>query len=348
MKKIGKLILAAIALVMVNPLRGNSEEKNYLIANAEKNNSAVQIFRYYGNDRFETSTILSNLLSIKGSEHIFLVNGENFADALFSGPLASVSNSPILLTKKGELPKVVENKIAEMKVKRVTIVGGLSSVSVDIENKVKKMGIVVDRISGSDRFETAKKLSDARASVLGSKSSEKIAYASGTNFADALSATPFIYYDDVANILPQNNKPIVEYIPYKNESNKGNTLYIFGGINSVPQNVNSEYVTTRFSGADRYATSVEIAKECEKKLNNKINTVFIASGEDFPDALSVGPIVARHGSVVLLTEKNTLNAEVAGFISERQIDRINIIGGESTISKNVVNEILELHKIQKW
>lgn len=342
MKKLKKILLSILILFTINLSIGYSYaddiENNLATMKNEKIN--IQLFRFSGNDRYETSVILSDFISILGSQRIFLANGENFADALFGGPLAASYNSPILLTTKDKLPSIVERKIIDLKIKNLTILGGENSVSSEVEQKLINMGIKVDRIAGIDRFETARKISLKRGEVLQAKNGESIAYASGVNFADALAASPFIYYDDMNSTLPENNIPVLNYIPYNNESAKNDIRYIFGGINSIPDKaIENMKITTRFSGEDRYSTSVEIAKECEKKLNMKINTVFIASGDDFPDALSVGPIAARHGSVILLTSKDYLSPDVKSFLMKRNIQRINIIGGNSAISDSVENEI---------
>lgn len=57
---------------------------------------------------------------------------------------------------------------------------------------------------------------------------------------------------------------------------------IFGGKNSIP----GFDEIKRIAGSDRYETSLEIAREFNSK------NIVIASGENFPDALS-GALVAK-------------------------------------------------------
>ena len=86
----------------------------------------------------------------------------------------------------------------------------------------------------------------------------------------------------------------------------GGTVYILGGTTAVPASVATTltglgFVVTRLSGADRYATAVAVAGA----IGNP-GTVLLATGTNFPDALSAGPAAAHLGGAVLLTNGSTL------------------------------------------
>ncbi len=61
--------------------------------------------------------------------------------------------------------------------------------------------------------------------------------------------------------------------------------------------------TERWSGEDRYATSVGVSEEA---FPSGADTVFIATGESFPDALAAGPVAASLDGPILLTATNQL------------------------------------------
>lgn len=59
--------------------------------------------------------------------------------------------------------------------------------------------------------------------------------------------------------------------------------------------------TERIYGIDRYETSLNIAKKIYEI--KPFNEVFIASGENYPDALSAAPIAAIKEIPIILTRK---------------------------------------------
>src|SRR4051812_48243684 len=61
--------------------------------------------------------------------------------------------------------------------------------------------------------------------------------------------------------------------------------------------------TVRLSGANRYATASAIS---QAMFPSGAPAVVVASGEVFPDALVGGPLAARVGGPVLLTQRNGL------------------------------------------
>lgn len=88
--------------------------------------------------------------------------------------------------------------------------------------------------------------------------------------------------------------------------------------------------TSRYAGADRYATSVEVSRNTPGG-----STVFLANGQKFPDALSAGPVVAAEGAHLLLTKPDELPAIVAQRIGELAPDTIVVVGSEASVSDGV-------------
>ncbi|WP_392485905.1 cell wall-binding repeat-containing protein [Haloimpatiens sp. FM7315] len=95
---------------------------------------------------------------------------------------------------------------------------------------------------------------------------------------------------------------------------------------------------TRIGGKDRYSTSVEISK----KGWSQSNSVILATGEGFADALCATPLGAKLDSPILLNPKGTLNEEVKNEIIRLKTNKVVIIGGTGAISKNVEASITAL------
>ncbi|MDO5689991.1 MAG: leucine-rich repeat protein [Tissierellia bacterium] len=88
-----------------------------------------------------------------------------------------------------------------------------------------------------------------------------------------------------------------------------------------------EIPMTRIAGADRYQTAIAINKE----LYESADTVFFASGANFPDALTAAPLAAMFDAPLLLYHPNAL-VDVRGELDRLGASKIMLIGGEASIS----------------
>ena len=94
--------------------------------------------------------------------------------------------------------------------------------------------------------------------------------------------------------------------------------------------------TTRLWGADRYATAVAVS---QRAFSRPLDLVVIASGEDFPDALTAGAFAARANAPLLLTRKRTLPSVVRAELRRLNPDRIYVVGGPGAVSRSVLTEL---------
>lgn len=99
--------------------------------------------------------------------------------------------------------------------------------------------------------------------------------------------------------------------------------------------------TTRLAGADRYLTSVAISQQAfpTSEIGVGVPLLFVASGTDFPDALSAGPVVAQLGGPILLTTPGTLPASVRSEIARLEPQKILVIGGLGAVSGAVFSQL---------
>jgi putative cell wall-binding protein len=95
---------------------------------------------------------------------------------------------------------------------------------------------------------------------------------------------------------------------------------------------------TRAAGDDRYATSVAAAKTV---WPDTAPVVFVASGTDFPDALSAGPAAAHEGGPLLLTARGALPGTVAAELRSLHPRRVVVVGGPSAVSDDVLPEVAQ-------
>ncbi len=98
--------------------------------------------------------------------------------------------------------------------------------------------------------------------------------------------------------------------------------------------------TWRLGGASRYETAVEVAEHNW----NTIETVVIASGQSFPDALVAAPLAAALDAPILLARKDGLEGEAFDYLLRRKPQPVKayIIGGEAVMGAEVVDDLERL------
>lgn len=123
-------------------------------------------------------------------------------------------------------------------------------------------------------------------------------------------------------------------------------------VNHTTENLNKQNVennnsivnnTTRISGPDRYATSVEMSK----KLYDRSDTVILVNGEASPDALASVPLSSILKSPILLVKKNEIPNNVMDEIKRLGAKKIIIVGGVDSISKTMESNLLKGFDIER-
>lgn len=186
-----------------------------------------------------------------------------------------------------------------------------------------------NRLYGSDRINTAIEISRA-----GWKSTSDYAVlVTANNFPDALCAAPLAKLYNAPLLLTDSNmlntavKAELQRLSVKNVIIVGGTGVVSDAVfNSVRQFASVQ----RIAGADREETSVEVAK----RLGNP-GAAVLATGQDFPDALSISSIAAAKGMPILLTGRDTLSDKVDKYLKDYGISTTYIVGGTGAISSAI-------------
>lgn len=97
-----------------------------------------RVTRIAGANRYATAVLLSVLNFPHGAETVFVVSGSTFADALALGPTVA-GKGPILLTATDQLPWETAREIQRLKPTEIVIVGGVSSVSAEVESQLQAL-----------------------------------------------------------------------------------------------------------------------------------------------------------------------------------------------------------------
>jgi putative cell wall-binding protein len=290
--------------------------------------------RLWGATRYETAAAISNT-GWKTSVYAVLASGEDFPDALCSAPLAKkLNNAPILLTQKDALNSSAEQQLQRLGVKTVYIVGGTGVISTDIEKRVKELGMDVIRIAGADRYETSVKVAEQ----VGFDG--QIVIASGENFADALSIAPIAAEKNMPILLTRASaipESVKTYLSNKDISSS----YIIGGAGAVSDEAIKDIKNTkRLWGASRYETNTAVLSEFYSSISH--TNIYIASGDNYADAVSGAALAAANNSGMILTG-STLGNSAGNFLSSRMMGgvQIYIYGGTGAVTDTAVNQILQ-------
>lgn len=293
--------------------------------------------RLGGKDRYETASIVAQSGWSTGSDYVIIARGDDFADALCATPLAKHYNAPILLTDSKKLISSTEAEIKALKPKHIIIIGGTGAVTAAVEQKLKGLASDVQRVAGSDRYDTSVKV----ANTLGK--STKIAVVRGDQFADALSIAPVAAAESMPVILTKTDKLPDEVKSYL-AANKISVSYVIGGTGAVNDAVKSQLPgSERISGSDRFETNKNVLENFEDDLN--FEKVFVAVGagrlgNEFADALSASALAAKTSSPVVIEYKG-IEAGTVSFINNAITPKTAVIpvGGTAVVSDNDVKTL---------
>jgi len=93
---------------------------------------------------------------------------------------------------------------------------------------------------------------------------------------------------------------------------------------------------TRLSGANRYATAVEISKAA---FDPGVELVLIANGTRFPDALSGAPVAGTFGAPILLVTASGIPEPVKKELGRLKPKLIVVLGGTGVVSDGVLRQL---------
>lgn len=292
--------------------------------------------RVAGADRYSTAAALSRKV-FAAPQDVYIASGENFPDALAAGPLAGRGlPNPILLVRRTTLPEVTKAELKRLAPANVTIIGGLGAIDASVAAAVSAAvpAASVVRTGGANRFDTAAIIAEQMDMV---QPWERMVLVSGENFPDAFAAGPLAIglrgpmLLTKRDGLPTETQRVLEAVRPWN-------IWVVGGSGVVSTSVVSELhrllPTTevdRVWGRDRYATAANLAHG--QFGVQRPQSVFMASGTNFPDALSAVPVAGNQpggefgGAPIVFTRPTCLPPATADYLAlDRPILRV-VVGG---------------------
>ncbi|MPU14958.1 hypothetical protein FGL68_07095 [Acinetobacter baumannii] len=377
----GNKILKIIAMTCTFAILSSFSIKNVY---ADENGNWTKD-RIWGSDRFETANKIADEFcktneelglkpdrkgiyiypdtSTNPIDTVILANGFDFPDAVCSTPLSKTLNAPVLLSHADNLTDSTKKQIEKMNIKNVTIVGGTSAISENVENQLKSMKINVNRLGGIDRYDTSYLIA---AKLLEGSKIEGATIVGGMQWQDSMIS---------ASGSTIQNKPILLAPTSENEVlKKYKTLLEQQGINiddvdiygdyknikidilksMVPKNTNlseesniGAFKTYKAELENKYTNAFAILDHAyTRTLPYKVHeNVFLTRGDDFADSLTVAPLATKMSSpIVFGTPVHKGWSKWDEFIesANKETERLNYTVTErecETFCNNVVNEI---------
>jgi putative cell wall-binding protein len=221
----------------------------------------------------------------------------------------------------------------------LTLLAGRPITGLDIT--LPEAGITTSRVSGADRFAVGVAVSKAAHS-----DGADVAYiVTGANYPDALSAGPAAIIDgapllltDGSALTPSVRDELIRLDPEK--------IVVVGGPNSISDAVLGQLKalqpnTVRVSGRDRFEASRNVAEFAFGASG--ATHAYIATGTNFPDALSAGAVAgARNAPVVLVDGRGTLDAATTKLLTDLGVDGITIVGGPASVNTGLEAQLKKI------
>jgi hypothetical protein len=137
-------------------------------------------------------------------------------------------------------------------------------------------------------------------------------------------------------------------------SHEVRTVYLVGGpavlsraLESAVKSLGVDVV--RLGGDDRYQTAVKVAQAIDTlRPADTPQQVFLASGTDFPDALSAGAPAGAASGAVLLTRGSRMAPDTAAYLAGRSGVTVYAVGGDAARAVNLPagNEIVGANRYE--
>ncbi|HBG8547819.1 TPA: cell wall-binding protein Cwp10 [Clostridioides difficile] len=312
--------------------------------NSSDSTSNVTVKKLKGADRFETAIKISQSGWTK-SDTVVIVNGEDksMVDGLTATPLASVKNSPILLSSNEKLPQKTVEELKRLNPSKVIVIGGNNSMPNSVVEAIKAVNskISVQRIGGDTRYQTSINIAKE---IDKTNNVSKLYIGAGNGEADSLSIASLAGKEKTPIVLTQKDGVDNEAEQFI-KSNKVSNIYFIGGVEKISNKAieqvgkiaNKDISNNRVAGQTRQETNAKVIDKFYSQ--SKLDGIVVANQDKLIDALAVGPLAAKNNSPVILAT-NTLDKSQESSLKGKNSSKLFEVGGG--IASSVIDKIKSL------
>jgi putative cell wall-binding protein len=299
----------------------------------------VDLRRLFGAGRVETAAAVSAASFEPGVGAVFVATAGGFADALAGGPAAATVGAPVLLTSGSALPAATKDELRRLAPDRIAVLGGRGAVPASVEEELATFASgEVTRLAGDSRFSTAAAISQAHFPP-----GVPVAYvATGADFPDALAGGAAAAAQGGPVLLTERDRLPAATAEELVRLRPG-AIRVLGGraaVSDAVVDVLRAHTTgdvQRLAGAGRYETAAAVVRSA---FPGVAETVFIATGAAFPDALAGVPAAAREQAPLLLVDRDRVPDVIATELRRLRPARLRLLGGASAVSAAVESALV--------
>ncbi|MEW9502370.1 cell wall-binding repeat-containing protein [Jeotgalibacillus marinus] len=278
---------------------------------------------FYGSNRYETAALISQR-GWSRSDTVVLVRGDEFTDAIAAVPLAHKLDAPMLVNGSDVLNDETKQEIERLGAKEVIIIGGYLSINQDVEQQIKALGVAVDRINGSTRYDTAKIIAEQ----LGNNHDEAIVI-NVNAFTDGIAIAPYAAREGIPILFTEK-----DYIPKETKDilDQVKSTTVLGGYLVISDDILRQMpAPNQIAGATVYSTTDMVIK----LFNSSRNQAYVVSRDSFADGMTASVLAAKNDESIIFSNANQLLDVPRQTMN--LFDNITIIGGP--FSPDLVEEI---------
>ncbi len=301
-----------------------------------------------GADRYATAaTAMTEVAHPTGTGTAVLATGEEFPDALAAAGLVGQTDAAMLLTQHDTLPTATADALSDLGVDNVYLMGGGNAVARTVARQLRDRGYDVGRVRGRDRYATAAAAAREvfRLGPTAQVDGQPAAFlATGEDYADAVTAGAPAAAGEAAPVLltqhgtlPQVTREVISDLGIGH-------VWVVGGQAAVGRAVarqlrEMDVEVERLAGRSRQRTAVAVARTFVNSPTLAGDTVTLAGGMAFPDALVGGVTAAATGGPVLLTDSATeLGAAAEDYLANppAAVSVVRAMGGPVALRRSVL------------
>lgn len=301
--------------------------------------------RVGGAERTATAANVALRAFPAGTDQAIITTSFTAQDALISASLAGATDAAMLLVNPNQVPEATAAALQELGVQTITLVGNEASISAAVQEELAVDYDVV-RINGATPYAIAAAVADQTVEVAGTmqiNGLRTVLLANGETFPDALSGSAAAYAGPLP-VLYTEPAQLREEVSTFLDARDIQQVIILGGTLAVSDEVqtaleNRGRKVVRLGGQTRVETSTVIAAWTEEELSFATDTIILARGDDFPDALTAGQLGGTlRVPLVLAATPTVLPQPAAQYFADRceTIEVVQAVGGEKAISTAVL------------
>jgi N-acetylmuramoyl-L-alanine amidase len=206
----------------------------------------------------------------------------------------------------------------------LTLIAGLALViSLPLMTSASPLAYQTVRLSGNDRVETALSIAQK-----GWSSAQTVILCEYSDYADSIAATPYAVSLN-APLLLTRGASLDERVVQELQRLKTQKVILLGGSGCLKTSIEKELENLslkweRIGGANRYETSILLARKISS------DSLILANGDDFPDALSAAAYAGMQQIPIVLTSR-ILPSAVSTYYQDTRPRHLIVIGGESVV-----------------